>query len=119
MYCYFNIPINIYIYANRIRQDIVADLPTIYEMPSEAVAWVDKMIQYTVAGGKMNRGLSLMAVQKTLSDAKGRALTNKVSHNIIKVSPMVLILDNHWLGTCSIGCTGVVCGIFASIFSCS
>jgi farnesyl diphosphate synthase len=35
------------------------------------------MLQYTVAGGKMNRGLSLMAVQQTLAAAKGNTLTDK------------------------------------------
>lgn len=44
-------------------------------MPNEAVEWVDKMLAYTVAGGKMNRGLALMSVQATL--AGNRRLTNK------------------------------------------
>jgi hypothetical protein len=35
----------------RLKKDIVADLPTVYEMPPEAVKWVDEMIEYTVAGG--------------------------------------------------------------------
>lgn len=61
----------------RFRKEIVADLPTIYEMPDEAVKWVDRMIEYTVAGGKMNRGLALMAVQQTLAQSKGRELSNK------------------------------------------
>jgi len=38
---------------------------------------VDKMLTYTVAGGKMNRGLSLMSVQSTLAKAAGRTLSNK------------------------------------------
>ena len=42
--------------------------------------WVDKMIDYTVAGGKMNRGLALMAVQQTLAQSQGRTLSNKVPH---------------------------------------
>ena len=53
----------------------MADLPTVYEMPEEAVNWIDKMLKYTVAGGKMNRGLALMSVQKTL--AGNRELSNK------------------------------------------
>jgi farnesyl diphosphate synthase len=61
----------------RFRREIIADLPTIYEMPAEAVAWVDRMIEYTVAGGKMNRGLSVVAVQQTLAKEKGRKLSNK------------------------------------------
>lgn len=46
-------------------------------MPEEAVAWVDNMIQYTVSGGKMNRGLALVSVRRTLAHAKGHSLTNK------------------------------------------
>ena len=37
------------------------------------------MIQYNVAGGKMNRGLTVLAVQTTFSKAEGRPLTDKVS----------------------------------------
>ena len=47
---------------NRLKNEIVADLPTVYEMPLEACKWVDNMIEYTTAGGKMNRGLALMKV---------------------------------------------------------
>ena len=36
------------------------------------------MIQYNVAGGKMNRGLTVLAVQTTFSKAEGRPLTDKV-----------------------------------------
>ena len=63
---------------DRIVKEIIADLPSVYEMPSEAVQWVERMINYTVAGGKMNRGLALMSVQKEFAKAKGRELTNKV-----------------------------------------
>lgn len=62
---------------HRFRKEIVADLPSVYEMPEEAVKWVDRMIDYTVAGGKMNRGLALMAVQQTLAQSQGRTLSNK------------------------------------------
>lgn len=64
-------------FFNRLRSEIVADLPTIYEMNPEATAWCDRMIEYTVAGGKMNRGLALMSVQQTLAKASGKTLTNK------------------------------------------
>jgi geranylgeranyl pyrophosphate synthase len=64
--------------STRITKEIVEDLPTVYEMPTEAVAWVDRMIQYNVAGGKMNRGLTVMAVQQTFAQANGQTLTAKV-----------------------------------------
>ena len=61
----------------QLKQDFVNDLPTVYEMPFEATDWVDKMIEYTVNGGKMNRGLAMMEAQKLLAKAAGRKLTNK------------------------------------------
>jgi farnesyl diphosphate synthase len=64
-------------FLDRLRKEIVNDLPTVYEMPGPAVNWVDRMIDYTVAGGKMNRGLALVDVQKTLAKAYGRPVTNK------------------------------------------
>lgn len=57
--------------------EIVGDLPTIYEMPPTAVEWVKDMLAYTVAGGKMNRGLALMSVQDTLAKSNRRKLSNR------------------------------------------
>jgi farnesyl diphosphate synthase len=62
---------------DRFCDEIIADLPTIYEMPDEAVEWVKNMLQYTVAGGKMNRGLAAMRVQKDFTEASGRKLSDK------------------------------------------
>lgn len=59
----------------RLFHEILSDISTIYEMNEEATNWIKRMLEYTVAGGKMNRGLSVMDVQKTL--ARGRPLTNK------------------------------------------
>lgn len=63
------------IFFDQLVVEITDDLRTVYEMKDEAITWVDTMIKYTVAGGKMNRGLALMAVQKTL--ANGRNLSDK------------------------------------------
>ena len=63
---------------NRFSAEITRDMPTVYEMPEEAVAWVERMIPYTVAGGKMNRGLAVLSVQRTLYENYGVPLTNKV-----------------------------------------
>jgi farnesyl diphosphate synthase len=52
-------------------------MPTTYEMPEEPTAWIRKMVQYTVAGGKMNRGLAAMSVQSTLAKQKGRQLSDR------------------------------------------
>lgn len=58
-------------------KEIVDDLPSKYELPAESVNWVDRMMQYTVAGGKMNRGLSCVDVQRAFCKMqKGRDLSN-------------------------------------------
>ena len=57
---------------------IIKDISTVYEMPEEAVNWINRMIDYTVAGGKMNRGLAMMSAYKTLVQSKGEKLTIKV-----------------------------------------
>ena len=63
----------------RFTDEIIADLPTVYELPGEGVNWVKEMIIYTVAGGKMNRGLSCVQVQQTLCKFKhNRDLTPAV-----------------------------------------
>ena len=61
----------------KFTEELVADMPTVYEMPSEAVEWVHNMVNYTVAGGKMNRGLAVMAVQKILAESKGQKLSDR------------------------------------------
>lgn len=63
----------------RFTAEIVADLPTVYELPQEAVNWVAEMIPYTVAGGKMNRGLAVLSVQQTFAKHRGKPVSNKVS----------------------------------------
>ena len=62
---------------HRFTEEIIADLPTTYELPEESVKYVERMIRYTVAGGKMNRGLSCVSVQRTLCKSKnGRNLND-------------------------------------------
>lgn len=62
---------------DRLQKEIVSDLPTVYEMPNEAVKYVDRMIAYTVAGGKMNRGLSVLDSHAKLIEATRRKVTPK------------------------------------------
>jgi farnesyl diphosphate synthase len=61
----------------RLQKEIISDLPTVYEMPNEAVKWVDRMIGYTVAGGKMNRGLSVLDSHAKLIEATRRKVSSK------------------------------------------
>ena len=53
----------------KLTDEILADLPTVYEMDGEAVAWIKRMVEYNVAGGKMNRGLAVVSVQVRLCPA--------------------------------------------------
>ncbi len=62
---------------DRFSTEIINDLKPVYEMPDEAIVWIERMIKYTVSGGKMNRGLALMAVQQELAAEEGRVLSNK------------------------------------------
>jgi hypothetical protein len=64
---------------NRLKIDILNDLPTLYELPKEAIDWIAEQISYNVAGGKMNRGLATVAVHKTLANATGTPMTDKVT----------------------------------------
>ena len=48
------------------------------EMPAEAIEWCKTMMDYTVPGGKLNRGLTVIAVHRTLVQASdARDLTNE------------------------------------------
>lgn len=62
---------------DQITKEIIDDLPTIYELPQESVKYIEGMIEYTVAGGKMTRGLTTMAVSKIFASENGRKLSNK------------------------------------------
>ena len=40
--------------------EILEELPTKYELPERETEWLRKMLEYTVKGGKMNRGLMVV-----------------------------------------------------------
>lgn len=46
-------------------------------MPEEACDWIDRMLSYTVAGGKMNRGLTTLSVCQTFAETRGHVLSTK------------------------------------------
>lgn len=56
---------------DRFVAEIISDLKPIYEMPDEAVTWIEEMINYTVTGGKMNRGLALVQVVNEFAKQNG------------------------------------------------
>ena len=67
---------------HRLCQEILADLPVTYELGEEATEWVQRMMTYTVAGGKMNRGLATLSVRNTFAKLVGHNLTNKVCTSV-------------------------------------
>mmetsp|Transcript_36256 Transcript_36256/g.47817 ORF Transcript_36256/g.47817 Transcript_36256/m.47817 type:complete len:477 (-) Transcript_36256:304-1734(-) len=60
-----------------LKHELIAELPVVFEQPDEAVDWIEKMIDYNVTGGKMNRGLVVIGVMRALAEKKGKKLTNK------------------------------------------
>lgn len=59
--------------------EIIAELPSTYEMPPHAVSWMQKLIDYTVPGGKMNRGLTVIHSLQSL--VENRKLTRNEVFN--------------------------------------
>ena len=60
-----------------LRDEMLTHMKT-NEMPPEALEWCKTMMDYTVPGGKLNRGLTVIAVHRTLVQAsKGRDLTSE------------------------------------------
>jgi len=59
-----------------LREEMLAHMEA-NEMPKEAVDWCRTMMDYTVPGGKLNRGVTVVAVHRTLVKAnEGRDLTD-------------------------------------------
>lgn len=60
-----------------LRDEMLAHM-TANEMPIEAVEWCKTMMDYTVPGGKLNRGVTVVAVHRTLTKANSdRDLTDE------------------------------------------
>lgn len=51
-----------------LRNEMLSHMST-NEMPAEAISWTKTMMDYTVPGGKLNRGLTVVAVHRTLTQA--------------------------------------------------
>lgn len=58
--------------------EICAELTPGYEMPEPEVAWVRRMLNYNVRGGKMNRGLMVVESGIQILESKGRAISNDI-----------------------------------------
>lgn len=106
------------------------ELPVMYGLPKEACSWIERMLKYTVDGGKMNRGLSLVTACKAFTKSKGHQeeIDSKVSMSIV-TSLVSVVACPHWthvtslslslsLCMCMSVCISVcVCGIFIFIRS--
>jgi len=47
-------------YWEELRNEIISELPSYGNMPQEGIDWIERCINYTVPGGKMNRGKSVL-----------------------------------------------------------
>ena len=56
-------------------KEVLEELPPMYEMPANEVKWVERMLNYNVKGGKMNRGLMVVESVKALAAFKGKKLS--------------------------------------------
>jgi farnesyl diphosphate synthase len=56
-----------------LREDCLSELRDRHELKSEALEWIQGMMDYNVPGGKLNRGTTVLSVQSTL---KGSPLTD-------------------------------------------
>jgi farnesyl diphosphate synthase len=54
---------------------VLEELPPLYEMPPNEVKWVERMLEYNVKGGKMNRGLMVVESVLELASFKGQTLS--------------------------------------------
>lgn len=53
-----------------LRDELLAHMSTKNEMPAEALAWCREMTDYNVPGGKLNRGLTVLAVTRALIQSR-------------------------------------------------
>lgn len=56
--------------------EVCGELPGGYEMPPREVAWVRRMLEYNVRGGKMNRGLMVLESGIMILESLGKPPSN-------------------------------------------
>jgi len=57
--------------------ELLTELPSMYELPVREVTWMRDMLNYNVKGGKMNRGTMVVEVGKIMAESRGQTLTNE------------------------------------------
>lgn len=50
-----------------LRQELIAELPSNFEMPAYVARWIDTLVADSVPGGKLNRGLTVVHTLQALS----------------------------------------------------
>ncbi|CAK8998684.1 unnamed protein product [Durusdinium trenchii] len=63
-----------------ILQEMVGELPGLYELPPKEASWVERSLEYNTQGGKMNRGLIVVETGVMLLKHQGREVTNADLH---------------------------------------
>mmetsp|Transcript_106572 Transcript_106572/g.254444 ORF Transcript_106572/g.254444 Transcript_106572/m.254444 type:complete len:498 (-) Transcript_106572:39-1532(-) len=59
-----------------VLQEMVGELPGLYELPSKEASWVERSLEYNTQGGKMNRGLIVVETGVALMKHQGREPSN-------------------------------------------
>ncbi|KAG5176778.1 farnesyl pyrophosphate synthase [Tribonema minus] len=58
-------------------EEVLDELASDYEAIPEQLQWMRAMLEYNVKGGKMNRGLGVIDVQKAFAKSSGRTLSHR------------------------------------------
>eukprot|EP00913_Durusdinium_trenchii_P009713 g9126.t1 len=61
-------------------EEMVGELPGLYELPPKEASWVERSLEYNTQGGKMNRGLIVVETGVMLLKHQGREVTNADLH---------------------------------------
>jgi farnesyl diphosphate synthase len=59
-----------------IKKDILNYIRTENELCEEGVQWLDRMMEYSVPGGKLNRGTTVLAVNRSMATMKHQSFTS-------------------------------------------
>lgn len=62
--------------ADMLSEEILSEFKNRYEMIPEAIDWISKMLKYNIKGGKLNRGLTVVSIKRTIERNKGNPLSN-------------------------------------------
>ena len=58
-----------------IKQDILQYIKSENELCDEGIQWLDEMMEYSVPGGKLNRGTTVLAVNRSMNRSMNRSVS--------------------------------------------